>query len=255
MTQTATRPDWQRWYERWEAQQAHHMPDREERFEVITAALAVLAGEAPLLVDLGSGPGSLAQRILAAIPRARAVAVDLDPVLLAIGRNALGDLDGRLTFLDADLRDPWESRLHSPVDAAVSTTALHWLQPPDLASLYARLAGVLRPGGVLLNGDSLGFDAEPTIAAAVPALRAAQSLTGEPAAAAGESWEEWWASALAEPGFAAEAAERARRHHDHPEHSHQAGYAFHRQALLDAGFREVTTIWQRLSNRVLVAVR
>jgi hypothetical protein len=38
-------------------------------------------------------------------------------------------------------------------DAAVSTTALHWLYEPELRALYAELASVLRPGGPLLDGD------------------------------------------------------------------------------------------------------
>lgn len=40
-------------------------------------------------VDLACGPGSLSQRLLDRFPRVRCIAIDLDPVLLAVGRGAL----------------------------------------------------------------------------------------------------------------------------------------------------------------------
>jgi Methyltransferase domain len=57
-------------------------------------------------------------------------------------------------------------------DAAVSTTALHWLPEPDLRALYAELAAVLRPGGLLLDGDHFTLDAKesPTLRRPAPGL-------------------------------------------------------------------------------------
>ncbi|MFC7648322.1 class I SAM-dependent methyltransferase [Streptosporangium lutulentum] len=40
----------------------------------------------------------------------------------------------------------------------MSTTALHWISGPDLQRVYAELATVLRPGGLLLNGDHMETD-------------------------------------------------------------------------------------------------
>lgn len=256
MTTTVSAPvvDWQGWLDRWEAQQAAYMPDREERFSVMIGALAALCGEAPHIVDLGSGPGSLARRVLDRLPAAQVTAIDMDPVLLAIGRNALGDHGGRLQWLDADLRSRWRPEDGQQVDAAVSTTALHWLQSDTLAALYRHLGTVLQPGGVFIDGDRLGFPPEsPRIAAAVDDMRDQRELAPPPSGA--ESWEEWWAAVEQEPGLADQLAERRRRRHDHPEHEHQADIAVHVQALREAGFSEVETIWQKLSDRVLVALR
>jgi SAM-dependent methyltransferase len=257
-TSPSPTPDWPSWYARWEAQQSRHMPHREERFAVIVAALGAFCGDRFHAVDLGCGPGSLAQRILAAYPDARVTAVDMDPVLLEIGRQALGDTGQRLRFVDADLRGPWDDSPAGPLDGAVSTTALHWLQGDAITSLYSRLGALIRPGGVFLNGDHLAFDSdEHHIADAVRAMRESAPVEDEPGGGppVGETWEEWWAAVEQDAGLAALVAERSRRHHDHPDHDHQAGFAFHRQALLNAGFSEVDTLWQRLSDRVLVAVR
>lgn len=40
-------------------------------------------------------------------------------------------------------------------DAVIFITALHWLTPPEIARVYRQLAGLLRPGSVLLNGNLL----------------------------------------------------------------------------------------------------
>jgi SAM-dependent methyltransferase len=251
MSATAPTTDWQRWLDRWEAQQGGYMPDREERFGAMIDAVASLCGPAPHVVDLGSGPGSLARRILGRLPRARVTAIDMDPVLIAIGRNALGDAGGRLSWLDADLRDAWS--VEGDVDAAVSTTALHWLLPDALAMLYGHLGSVLRPGGVFINGDRMDFPpSEPRLAEAVRAMRERRE-TGTPPTT--ESWEDWWAAVEQDTAFEAELAERGRRHHDHPDHDHPLDVDAHAAALKHAGFVEVDTIWQHLADRVLVAIR
>src|ERR1700733_7672908 len=149
------------WIERWDSQQTGYVPHREERFTALIDVVAAAAGrDDPLVLDLGCGPGSLAVRLLDRLPDATVVAVDADPVLLTLGRAASAGRPG-LRFADLDLRVAgWTGRLglDRPADASVSTTALHWLLPPDLAAMYAEVATVLRPGGLLLNGDHLAED-------------------------------------------------------------------------------------------------
>jgi SAM-dependent methyltransferase len=237
------------WLRRWDAQQQRHIPDREERFRVIVDAVAAACGNTPRVLDLGSGPGSLAARVLERLPGAEVVAIDADPVLLAIGREALRD-SRNLHFVDADLRADWEAGLPvpGPFDAAVSTTALHWLSLTDLVRLYRRLARLLRPGGVLLDGDKLDYG--PSERRVAEIARAVQ-----PAAGDGEDWEAWWSAALEEPWLAGAAAERSRRGHDHPHDQEAHSLAFHSATLLACGFAETATIWQHGANRVLLAVR
>lgn len=245
--------DWPAWLGRWEAQQGREMPDREERFAAMIDVLEALCGGQPHVVDLGAGPGSLARRIIERLPGARVTAIDMDPVLLAIGRNALGDMGGRLSWLDADLRSRWSAQADGPVDAAVSATALHWLRTEALAGLYRHLGTVLRPGGVFVNGDGMALPAsEPRLSAAARAIRERRR---DAAAGVGESWEEWWAAVVAEPGLADAIVERDRRHHDHPDHANQADLATHLVLLRQAGFAEADTLWQHLGDRVLVAIR
>ena len=270
MAQAITTPtaqvDWADWLRRWDAQQSLHMStSREERFEVMLDALdaTVVAdtnGETVAL-DLACGPGAISQRLLARFLRARSFAVDLDPVLLAIGRGALGTLDGRLTWCDDNLNDPgWADRLAErlggrQLDAVLSSTALHWLAPGTLARVYRELGQLMRPGGVFLNADHMAYAPDrPTIRELALGARERRRLAVQ-AEGPAEDWERWWQAIEAEPALAELFAERERRFAWRDRGWANAGFDFHVGALRDAGFREADAIWQRLDNRVLMAVR
>ncbi len=253
------------WIDRWDAQQEVCMPDREERFVALIDAVEEMAGRPdPLVIDLGCGPGSLATRLLDRMPGAIVVAVDADPLLLALGQIARTDRPGpsaaALRFVELDLQVPgWSARLRldRPVDAAVSTTALHWLSPAGLAAMYAELASLLRPGGLLLNGDHLTEDeaTAPTLATLGRALNEREEKRRAPNGHA-EDWTAWWQAVAADPRLADLVADRERRcvtsdHHGSP----SGGLAVHVDALRAAGFSEVGTLWQHGDNRLLCAVR
>lgn len=245
--------DWEAWLRSWEAQQGALMANREERFTVIVDTIRVHAGENPRVLDLGSGPGSLATRIVRAIPGARVVAVDRDPVLLEIGRRALAGED-RLRFADRDLSAPDLVDLGGGFDAAVSTTALHWLDREGLRRLYRSLAAMLRPGGLLLNGDRHHAKPSP-VAELATAVRRAREGEGSRELPAKLTWEGWWEAVTAEPGLADAVARRHRLGHEHPHHEHPATLGDHRAALREAGFRDVGVLWQRFDDMVLAAIR
>ena len=247
------------WIERWDRQQEESLPDREDRFTALIDAVEEGTGRPdPLILDIGCGPGSLAVRLLARLPAATVVGIDADPVTLALGRAAYQDVPG-LTFADVDLRVPgWAAQLdlsRAP-DAAVSTTALHWLPEPDLRALYAELARVLRPGGLVLDGDHFAVDAKqsPTLARLDKALRQREDQRRFPGGHP-ESWGGWWEKVEADPILAVAAAERHRRRVDAGHHdSESTQLATHVDALTAAGFTEVGTLWQRGDNRLLCAV-
>ena len=229
------------------------MPDREERFAVIIDAVEALCGTAPHVVDLGSGPGSLSRRILDRLPGARVTAIDMDPVLLAIGRNALGDHGGRLHWLDADLRSRWSAGADGGADAAVSTTALHWLQPNALAALYRHLGTVLRPGGVFVNGDRMEFPPDlPRLAGAARAIRERAANRPRAAANRGRSGGPRSSRSPASPPRSPSAAAVTTTI---PTTSSTPTWLRTSRRCTRPGFSEVGTIWQHLADRVLVAIR
>lgn len=248
--------DWQEWLRRWDRQQTGYLPYREERFEAIFDALEALLPPDFVALDLGCGPGSLSQRLLNRFPRARSIAVDQDPVLLAIGQGSLGDVGGRIRWVDADLARPsWRERIGvESVDVALSTTALHWLPPAELVGLYTELGTLVRSDGLFLNGDHMAYEPgmEP-FDRLRELVRKRDERVSEHTGA--ESWSAWWDALRAEPALYELFAERERRQPERTHGDYELTYALHAAALGDASFRSIGVIWQRLDDRVLLAVR
>lgn len=257
MAATLSELDWSHWMSRWDSQQSGYVPEREARFQAMFDVVAGLLPDAFVALDLACGPGSLSRRLLERFPGARAVAADMDPVMLALGRGALGDHDGRLRWVEVDLASPnWmEAVGETQVDAVLSTTALHWLTAEQLFGVYRDLGGLVRPGGVFLNGDNMEFGPDiPAFRELADRARSAQ-WTDEAFAARGmETSEQWWAALGAEPAMAPLLAERTRRFAEKTRPD-AAIFDVHVAALRDAGFRQVGTVWQVLTDRVLLAVR
>jgi trans-aconitate 2-methyltransferase len=100
-------------------------------------------GAPQTVVDLGCGAGNVTRLLAARWPQARIIGVDNSPAMLHEARTATRD-DPRFTFVTADLAQ-WQP--DAPVDLVYSNAALHWL--PNHAALFARVAAMVAPGGVL----------------------------------------------------------------------------------------------------------
>ncbi|GAB7046859.1 class I SAM-dependent methyltransferase [Catenuloplanes indicus] len=239
----------------WDRQQEAYIAYREQRFEVMLEVLGTVHGDEFTVLDLACGPGAISDRVLSAFPKARVIAIDFDPILLTVARHALTERHGtdRVTLVDADLTVPgWETRTGG-VDAVLSSTALHWLSPTELSAVYTTAAGLLKPGGVLLNADHLRFGpADPTLAD-VSARHDARTQAA--AFAAGTlDYQQWYDEAARRPELAALTGERERRFANRPPQP-LAPLAFHLAALDAAGFTETGTVWQYLDDYVVFARR
>ncbi len=118
-------------------------------YETLQERTAVATGEADILdiLELGVGTGETARRVLGRHPDARLVAIDESPPMLERARASLP--------ASADLR---AARLQDalpigPFDAVVSALAVHHLTPAEKRDLFARVASLLRPGGVFVLAD------------------------------------------------------------------------------------------------------
>jgi tRNA (cmo5U34)-methyltransferase len=111
------------------------------------AAAATGTGAARVL-ELGTGTGETALRVLARHPRAALVGVDASEEMLEGARAALPAerVDLRLGRLEDALPE-------GPFDVVVSALAVHHLDGPAKADLFHRAAAVLAPGGRLVVAD------------------------------------------------------------------------------------------------------
>jgi SAM-dependent methyltransferase len=263
--------------EAWDRQQQLYIGGREARFDALLATVQWLADGAgsdrPTVVDLCCGPAAIGQRLLGRLPGARYVGIDIDPVLLELARRVAGTFgSGRMEIVECDVADEkWLDGIQvGGVDVVCSSTALHWLSTEELDLTLAHAWRSLRPGGLLLNADHLGFDDSPSLtslAAWIAARDAATALAdGAP------SWDAWWSAARSDaelgplcerrdeifpPAVPAAPADAAS-----DEREALKASADRRPALSDfidaarrAGFTEVDTIWQRFDDRIVMAVK
>lgn len=101
--------------------------------------------DADRILELGTGTGETARRVLATHPGARLVGIDENPEMLAVAAETI----------DADLRvSRLEDRLpEGPFDLAVSCLVIHHLDGEGKRDLFRRIAAVLRPGGRFVLAD------------------------------------------------------------------------------------------------------
>lgn len=229
------------------------MPDREERFRVMIDMVEALVGPEPRVLDLACGTGSITARLLRRLPGATSVGVDQDPALLTIARGTFAS-DDRVTLVTADLTDPgWVDRLpHSSYDAVLTATALHWMRTGPLTALYGQLAGLVRPGGVLMNADHMPDPTTPRINEAERAFRHAARERAQRDGAL--DWSAWWALAAQDPALAEPTARRFEIYGDHAE-GETPPVDWHVRALRGSGFAEVRVVWCSVADALVLALR
>ncbi len=117
------------------------------RLQDETAAASGVA-TATTILELGTGTGESARRLLAAHPGAHLTGVDESPEMLAAARAALDP--ARVTLRQRRLEEALPA---GPFELVVSVLCVHHLDGPGKADLFTRIAAVLAPGGVFVLGD------------------------------------------------------------------------------------------------------
>jgi len=147
--------NWQKWIERYDRMQQRYLVKRSERFDVIARLIKAVCPSPNLIVDLGCGTGSLTIRLLEEFDSAKIFAVDLDPAVLLLAEHRLKNFKNRVQIVRSDMtKMDWNQCIGA--DAVVSATALHWLRPQDIETVYCQIHKILRNGGIFLNADHAG---------------------------------------------------------------------------------------------------
>ena len=140
----------------WADAAARKRPWRAEIFDRFAAIVAAEARPGARVLELGSGPGFLAERVLDACPAlARYTLLDFSEPMLALSRQRLARHVDRSAFVQADFKaDAWPAEAGGPFDFVLSQQAVHELRHKRHApQLYARVRTLLTPGGTLVVCD------------------------------------------------------------------------------------------------------
>lgn len=135
-------------------------PERLKLFNVILTQLKSQVPPISCVVELGIGPGYLADHLLRIMPDIQYYGVDFSSPMLEIARQRLKRHADRVTYIQANLlKDKWWTDISGSVHAIVSTWALHDLGSPEsIEKVYQNCAQALQDGGMLLNGDFIKPD-------------------------------------------------------------------------------------------------
>lgn len=114
----------------------------------VAADLLALAGDSVIgdVLEIGPGPGILAEQLARLAPTIRIVGVDIDPAMVerAAARAADAGIDDRVTFQVGDVaRLPFAD---DSFDLVTSTFSVHHWADADAG--FAEIGRVLRPGGL-----------------------------------------------------------------------------------------------------------
>jgi tRNA (cmo5U34)-methyltransferase len=137
------------WAERYDAEIRDQVPRYDEIQDTVISLLSLRPPHRVL--DLGTGTGVTALRVLESIPGSQVVGVDVSAEMLQRARQRLRRQRGRFTLRESDIVNP---QLDGLYDAIVSVLAVHHLWADEKRHLFSRLWEHLTPGGVLVVADA-----------------------------------------------------------------------------------------------------
>ncbi len=123
--------------------------------QLLTALSYCVPPDASRILDLGCGTGNLSARIRQRLPQVHIIAMDYSPAMLQQAQAKLPPT--QTTFITADFGawalQPQDFPPIAPVDACVSSLAIHHLSDAMKGQLFRQILAHLRPGGCFWNAD------------------------------------------------------------------------------------------------------
>ena len=127
---------------------------RPVRPEFFDAFAREIGRDGARILELGSGPGFLAEHLLGAWSGLDYTALDFSPAMHQLAAERLGERAMRVRFVERSFREPaWVEGL-GPFDVVVTHQAVHELRHKDYATtLHAQVRPLLAAGGRYLVCD------------------------------------------------------------------------------------------------------
>lgn len=139
----------------WERIANTRRPFRIQFFETFAMELAQIAE--PRILEIGSGPGFLAEYLLGRLPITAYHLFDFSPPMLTLSRTRLAAFSDLIHFHQGSFLDAgWWQSLPGPFDAMISMQAIHEARQSErIPRLYTEMGLLLKAGGALLIADQV----------------------------------------------------------------------------------------------------
>lgn len=128
------------------------VPEREKQFQVVSRLLSQLTAS-PHIVEISCGPGLLAESIMNSIPGARMTLLDASSAMLEEASHRLAQHKEQINTQLFDIHDKEWRHFSEPVDAFISSLAVHHLSHEEKEAFFIDLYQNLSEGGVFVNAD------------------------------------------------------------------------------------------------------
>ena len=144
-----------RYVKQWTDSIVRYRPERLQLFKAFAAEAAGIQKDRLSVLELGCGPGFLAEQLLQNCNISRYTLVDFSPHMLELSRERLARFKDRTVFFQRDFKKKsWTAAIPADFDLVVSLQAVHELRHASrIPRLYAQLYNLLVPGGSLLVCD------------------------------------------------------------------------------------------------------
>ena len=139
----------------WTDSIVRYRPERQQLFKAFAAEAAGIQKDQLSVLELGCGPGFLAEQLLQNCNISRYTLVDFSPHMLELSRERLAGFKDRTVFFQRDFKKKsWTAAIPADFDLIVSLQAVHELRHASrIPRLYGQIYNLLVPGGSLLVCD------------------------------------------------------------------------------------------------------
>ncbi|MGB5439709.1 MAG: class I SAM-dependent methyltransferase [Gammaproteobacteria bacterium] len=133
---------------------AQSRPGRNAIFQSFASELNTLSQKPLIVLELGSGPGFLAEHLLRLLPDLRLTLLDFSPAMHSLARTRLAEYPSRTRFYEKDFKDAdWINNIDK-FDAVITNQAIHELRHKQHATtLHRQVKCVLKPDAPYLVCD------------------------------------------------------------------------------------------------------
>ena len=208
-------------------------PLRDDQCRLI---LTLIAARPPRRVlDLGCGPGALAEAILRRFQDTRVVGVDISSVSLARARDSLSRYGRRVRLVECPLEEDWTAQANGSFDLAIAVQSLHHVDGGQKQRVLRRVYAALEPGGLFILSDRIELFEEETFELYVAVENLARTARGFPPM---------------QPGFCRETYLAAHG----PRGDRPDTVEFHLEGMREAGFK-AECLWRYGVRAILIGLR
>lgn len=129
--------------------------ERLSLFQLITDNIKATNKKYINILELGIGPGFLAEYILSSNDNYNYQGIDFSKTMLNLASKRLVSHSNKLVLTEADLTYPeWKNKIKRKPDCIISTWSLHdLLSKQNIQNVYQAAFNILPEGGKLINGD------------------------------------------------------------------------------------------------------